>query len=1431
MEQTNMFTGAMDLSTSPLNSSPNKTHIVKNMRPNADINQTGYSLSDVKGNVLHTAIPNTPNVFRIKNNGVTLGNGIAFSQTYNTTVGSVAVAFTYDASTVEEFFEQYKTALLNNPTLMSIGVRVAKKIDDELTVWLSSSELITSIVAVAGLTVTLFAGQIYNPLVIGYTSIRDTLVIFTTANNGVSLDSQIWKIPHVAGKPQPIELVYHGPLGFNKNFPIQAIGLYEANDTQRVYWTDNNTPVKSINISDPDSMALDLELVNLQSGFKLTKVRYGDVTNTGALPAGVYQYAYRLKGDGFLTKYSHLSSPMHIVSSNEATGTYWRIGDVNEYIGTLPGAPTSKAIQCRLTGLDNRYKEVEIISIFRKDATSVPIVTVIEEQIIPISRSVTFTHTGREIVRELHIDDFLFLGVVFDRAKSISTKDNLLILSNVRTKEAADLVFNSRAYRWNNSQQTYVGTGVALATDWQTLDPFASTTRQKDKNAINPFNNDPNVVAAQQYKYQSDGVTLGGEGPYIKYSFVKRPIDGDTSHSYKPNATQAFRAPFVNKSKKLVEVNFADGYPADQSYSWEDYKNPLLNGSMKGYQRGEIYRFAIVLYDFLGRPSFANWIGDIRFPEQWDVDGAGDDYRLYKKDGYDDTTNIQRGFVLGLEFEVTIPNELRSVVRGYSIVRVAREDKDKTRLADGMLQPLAHNLPGSVLEPEPAYVIANTFGNQGISAALPSNEHVIGYFPEFLLKGPIKHAAGDRLIIHSTSEKVPGYKDSTGMQPFTEYWKLWDMQPTKSGSTRFHSLTDSSFVAKGRVHQFPGEDKFCNYTFHQVNDDFNSVGNDCFYMQSSTTLDWAGMYPASYGVAADFIAGASKFFATYERRITDQYGGADEFSRSKNTYISVHNFVEFSVTSTTTQTFEVFGGDTYITFFGNTSGEKNIAEGLIRAMPDIIYPIPSTGPAQMTGHFFPAETTVCNELRTGYHLANKADPTNGYDFPDVTLTSNLGQYAFDQYLSEEVYSHMNPDEIVYIPPPVNLEFVNEYDYSHYVSNKKIYQERSDSWRMFSPFSRLEMQGVYGPINHVQEWQDQLYSFQDNAIARLVINPKALIPNATGTALRVGSTEVIPDYEYLTTQIGGRHKWSVCATDTAMYWFNSREKSLMSMSNQGITNLSVVYGIQAYLEDNLSPEIIYNDNPVAGRGICVSPNKLGTLQEVLFTFHDIRGTGDLTVDYKFTLCFTESHYQEIRGFTSFYSFTPGIYINFSEGLITPSTAGGSWNDLYLHNVGEVNTFYGIQHPCYLSFFVSPAPTKQDKRFFALSWITQVFKRALGSLSELSQEYRPVVDSTWSRIRVSTVTKNTGWINLTPGTLTGNVRNLKGEWRHQISRNAVKPSVIDSGGDIYDVGSLDHSRRFKEHMDGLFIRVELERLCQDGHRFYANSVTTALEIIQR
>ena len=477
---------------------------------------------------------------------------------------------------------------------------------------------------------------------VGHTFIRDTLIIFSYVryknafeNNGIGGKyfrgtSTIHAIN--LNNFTDTTLIYENyDLNFKDFRPINAVGRFESADIQRVYFTDNYSPVRSINIADPNAQDLAIEQLDLNPPVDFGAPRVVKVETLGDLPAGMYQYAYRLKSsEGRTTRFSPLSNFVHIVRGTD----YWEYEPdpeaQTEYSSTPPGEETNKSVQIKLTNLDTSYDIVELAAVYKTGPNSIDSAYIVESTDINTS-TLFFTHrdnSGAALLPE----EITAITNTPSRVKTLAAKDNRLFLSNIGYS-VFDLEFNARAYRFKRpdtilyprlplSQTPGVADTGETYVDYDfdpiTLAGSSNYTLQHNLDAINPYNSeivDPTPNNA--YKFQSNGITLGGEGPNVVYRFIKKKIDGNTLREI-PDSAPFVKARFKNSAKDDASIEFFN-----EDGSNGDYKSAITANEMVGYRRNEVYRFGVVLYDLQGNPGFVNWIGDIKFPDYKDYDHEG----------------------------------------------------------------------------------------------------------------------------------------------------------------------------------------------------------------------------------------------------------------------------------------------------------------------------------------------------------------------------------------------------------------------------------------------------------------------------------------------------------------------------------------------------------------------------------------------------------------------------------------------------------------------------------------------------------------------------------------------------------------------------------------------------------------------------------------
>lgn len=543
--------------------------------------------------------------------------------------------------------------------------------------------------------------------IIGYTTIRNKIIVFIADNSDTN--GWIFEIQYDPATKEILpgfpELKYYNPnLNFKKAWPIEALGRYESDCVSRVYWTDYNNFFRSINIASTELETLPLGQVDIYPDVNFRHPLLKIVSGGGQLLSGTYQIAYRLITiDGKQTLVSPPSFMFHIVGDSESLIQSAR------YTGNPTQVNTGKSVSIELdTSNYLDFDKVEFISIYYENGTAQPAVTSIEEIAINNQTTITLNYTGAEdSIFDLELFTFLNRNYAFKTAKTLTQKDNSLVIGNIKgqTFSVQDLLENGETFDAKTRRYLPDLTTTPFPIDPDPSDP----TENNLKNAFNENLNkdahwDPNWHTNEQYKYRTDG-RLGGEGPNISYSFHLEPFTIDTLNVAPPVATMGFNA-VPNVPDFTYTHNFDDGNGTYANNTYSNLTSPFLSGLMRGYKRGETYRFGIVFYTTKGEATYVEYIGDIKFPDLSEndsvVNSSGTTYwPITKQDPLNSEHTL--GFAMGIKFEIdfsSCPN-LLDKISGYQIVRLERTNENKRRLCQGIIKSFWYDViasPGSGID-------------------------------------------------------------------------------------------------------------------------------------------------------------------------------------------------------------------------------------------------------------------------------------------------------------------------------------------------------------------------------------------------------------------------------------------------------------------------------------------------------------------------------------------------------------------------------------------------------------------------------------------------------------------------------------------------------------------------------------------------------------
>lgn len=455
--------------------------------------------------------------------------------------------------------------------------------------------------------------------VVGSTYIRDTVVLFLTDGTSAAPTyghSMIVKFTITDSTEQlaNYSVVYDDydndtiyRLRFSTANPIRAVGIYESSSIQKVYWVDGYNNVRYANIASyltTDGLVksgsnhyfpVDMFEFIPESG--MTKPVL-DRLYPGAIKAGTVQYTFQyFTNHGSVTMMSPLSNTIHITTDDDyqASSYYYKgEGDLTK--------TTGKSVKMTFSVPDSdHYDHIRIIRLHYTTINSVPTITIVGEvPITSLMSTVSYLDNGNTSYGTLTLDEFNLGETELFSAKDIALKNNRLFTANIKKEEFSIGEWDARAVRFidDSAGATLSDSTAADIVITNDLANWAAYTPTYD--GINQFNDPANDgVAAKQWKFQKDGITLGAEGPHVVISFVTDLIKLDAASS-----GQVFGTGLESTSDNKSFTSFA---------------SPYMSGR-RSWQRDETYRLYIVFFNAHGIASPAKWICDLRMPSLHDTD-------------------------------------------------------------------------------------------------------------------------------------------------------------------------------------------------------------------------------------------------------------------------------------------------------------------------------------------------------------------------------------------------------------------------------------------------------------------------------------------------------------------------------------------------------------------------------------------------------------------------------------------------------------------------------------------------------------------------------------------------------------------------------------------------------------------------------------------
>lgn len=1260
-------------------------------------------------------------------------------------------------------------------------------------------------------------------------------------------------------------LVYKADMGLSTTDPIYAVGRIENALLKKIYWVDGVNRLRHLNIVH-NSETNDLENLTVDQLEVIGNIDFSipEITNivSGNLKAGKVQYTYQLyKIGGAETVFASPSGLVPLTNSSDSASTS------ENYRGSDIDDSTGKSVRGEITINQAGYERIRIVALHYSDYNLDPEIRIIEEKEIDGTEGevIQFTDTGSTI-GNLILEDIRTIGTTLFIPKLLEIKDNILFAGNI-TEETWNVDFDARAYRFRgasaddeaynynpndrrictlrqenetgpyyqirgyntNKPVYYSSDGISsptyLYSSWDQLPLTAD--------CINPYNNlDNDGLPKDQYTFQSDGATLGGEGPNVKYEFRVKTVKLDN---------------FTVGAEEKILTSQGSG----DNFSYTNYASPYNAAEYIGYHRDETYRYAIVFFDDKGRSSFTKWIGDIRMPSistlsesiKYSTTGGSTTYqngtitimddteRLYVISFGDETYYVDNDFnpespdqktaaEIALEFYNDIEtNSSIGTVSNYTselasfTITFNVEGVVSVNTTPGIFyNQLDDYNPGgtSYSDFNTVYIDNGGDGDDALYMNILYPYFTINNIPEEVVNYQIvrvQRTSLDRTVI------------SQGLVMGTEGTGLDRHHISFPDSTGWDDTTytfQSPEIAIFKELTIQSNDKLQNVA--QLADPRSATyGNPSVNFPKTTSPALLDVY--KYG---PMIALTDEFNANHqtdieEGRIVRQdetdvvikdvnytvedttdntVKGISAVLNVSNTSFSCRNkgITQRYLTNYRRNTFATqYGGITYTarrrnTYIGASKIQKanegasiscfggdtyiNIFDYLYRSYNDGATVL-SDGPTQVV--YFPVESSINLDLRgdlSTRHVYSQPGSELIHDSAGIWTDDSSEPVEFvqgDLYIYNTAYSKEN-DAKIYISKPFDFQEQKTFSVRTRSSQAKIQNELSDSWLRFGVNAYKDVDPQYGELTALINVSEKLMYFQPKAFGVLSVNERALLQTQEISQLSLGTSGVLDRFDYAKTGIGTVNRDHIRLTANGLYWLDEINMAMMKFAS-GVEEVSMMKGLDGWFRNNI----------VAGNDMLMWYNP--EYREVCLT----DATNSWTIVYS----------EVTDGFVTYLTTYPKKFVNYENRVLTISDDPQS---LYLHDDLHSNRgmFQSGVNDSTITLVINPLE-HDIATFNNMEWLME----ALDMFDE-------DVAETFTEIEIWNDYQHSGVISLTPSI---NVKRRGRKWRYTVPRARYKRDGLTS-----------LNRRDARFRDGhIFVKLYLSNL--NNTKFIMHDIITS------
>ena len=277
----------------------------------------------------------------------------------------------------------------------------------------------------------------------------------------------------------------------------------------------------------------------------------------------------------------------------------------------------------------------------------------------------------------------------------------------------------------------------------------------------------------------------------------------------------------------------------------------------------------------------------------------------------------------------------------------------------------------------------------------------------------------------------------------------------------------------------------------------------------------------------------------------------------------------FSNKVSSKQSFEVFGGDTFIgkhnvktsdTFFANRFIDDNKGGG----SPN--QPIPKNWNQILSVYIESAINVDLQGENSRYPVVD-----------DETMLAYSGRYTYPYHFGYSVNNTLKS----FISLPDTYEETSSYKSRVLYSEKHILNSRDGNYGVYRADAYYDLEETYGGITKLLKlYDDNIYALQEKSFSIIPVG-KSQLEDSTGGSLVVNTESVISTPRYFLNNNGCQDLDSVSVTDKAVIWLDSNNKEVWKFAPSGAPQKISDKGVYGLVRELIPDSVNYTNSYVSG----------------------------------------------------------------------------------------------------------------------------------------------------------------------------------------------------------------------------------------------------------